>query len=404
MKPSVQIPILDLSAEVNELWDELNTAIQRVLRSTQFIMGPEVGELERQIAVYLGVKHAIALNSGTDALVIGLRAMGVGPGDEVITSPFTFFATAEAISLLGAEPVFVDIDPASFNLNPEALEAAITSRTKAIVPVHLYGNPAAMGKILEIARRHRLKVLEDCAQSFGARYQGCTGCGCAGADLLDRFTGTLADAGAFSFFPSKNLGAYGDGGLLTTSDDTIAEQARMLRAHGSRKKYHNELVGYNSRLDTLQAAILLVKLPHLERYNQARRAIAERYNLALAGLSALQTPTLSPGHIFHQYTIRILHGQRDRVHQRLTELGIGTMIYYPVPLHRLPVYRDLCIQMPHSDQAAQEVLSLPIWPQMKAETQDLVIEAVRKALKELIPDSVSSSANSDELTRLKGVL
>lgn len=382
MKSLVQIPILDLGAEVNELWDELNAAIQRVLRSTQFIMGPEVGELERQIAAYLGVKHAIALNSGTDALVIGLRAMGVGPGDEVITSPFTFFATAEAISLLGAQPVFVDIDPVSFNLNPEALEAAITPRTRAVIPVHLYGNPAAMGKILEIARRHGLKVLEDCAQSFGARYQGCVGCDCDSSDLRHRFTGTLADAGAFSFFPSKNLGAYGDGGLLTTSDDSIAEQARMLRAHGSRKKYHNELVGYNSRLDTLQAAILLVKLPHLERYNQARRAIAERYNQALANLSGLQTPTLSPGHIFHQYTVRILGGRRDQVQQRLTELGIGTMVYYPVPLHLLPVYQNLGLCLPESERAAQEVLSLPIWPQMNPETQGLVVEAVQKALKD----------------------
>ncbi len=382
MKSLVQVPILDLGAEVNELWDELNAAIQRVLRSTQFIMGPEVGELERQIAAYLGVKHAIALNSGTDALVIGLRAMGVGPGDEVITSPFTFFATAEAISLLGAQPVFVDIDPVSFNLNPEALEAAITPRTKAVIPVHLYGNPAAMGKILEIARRHGLKVLEDCAQSFGACYQGCLGCDCDSSDLRHRFTGTLADAGAFSFFPSKNLGAYGDGGLLTTSDDSIAEQARMLRAHGSRKKYHNELVGYNSRLDTLQAAILLVKLPHLERYNQARRAIAERYNQALANLSGLQTPTLSPGHIFHQYTVRILGGRRDRVQQRLTELGIGTMVYYPVPLHQLPVYQNLGLRLPESERAAQEVLSLPIWPQMNPKTQGLVVEAVQKALED----------------------
>ncbi|MCX7783851.1 MAG: DegT/DnrJ/EryC1/StrS family aminotransferase, partial [Meiothermus sp.] len=256
MKTLAQVPILDLSAEVNELWDELNSAIQGVLRSTQFIMGPEVGELEQQIAQYLGIKHAVALNSGTDALIIGLRALGIGPGDEVITSPFTFFATAEAISLLGAQPVFVDIDPISFNLNPEAIEAAITNRTKAIVPVHLYGNPASMNKILEIAKRYGLKVLEDCAQSMGARYQDDKGLNYNTTGLAHRFTGTLGDAGAFSFFPSKNLGAYGDGGLLVTGDDAIAEQARMLRAHGSRKKYHNELIGYNSRLDPLQAAIL----------------------------------------------------------------------------------------------------------------------------------------------------
>lgn len=380
MKTLTQIPILDLSAEVNELWEELNAAIQRVLRSTQFIMGPEVGELERQAAQYLGVKHAVALNSGTDALVIGLRALGVGPGDEVITSPFTFFATAEAISLLGAKPVFVDIDPQSFNLNPELLEAAISPRTKAIVPVHLYGNPAAMGKILDIAQRHGLKVLEDCAQSFGACYEGCVGCNCNPGPLLHRFTGTLGDAGAFSFFPSKNLGAYGDGGLLVTHDDTVAEQARMLRAHGSRKKYHNEAVGYNSRLDTLQAAILLVKLPHLERYNQARRTIAQRYNEGLAGLEGLVTPTLTPGHIFHQYTVRVLGGRREAVRTRLAELGVGTMVYYPVPLHKLPVYQPLELSLPESERAAEEVLSLPIWPQMQQETQMAVIEAVKTAL------------------------
>lgn len=380
MKTLTQIPILDLSAEVNELWDELNAAIQRVLRSTQFIMGPEVGELEQQLAQYLGVKHAVALNSGTDALIIGLRALGVGPGDEVITSPFTFFATAEAISLLGAKPVFVDIDPQSFNLNPELLEAAITPQTRAIIPVHLYGNPAAMGKILEIASRHGLKVLEDCAQSFGARYEGCAGCDCNSGPLLHRFTGTLGDVGAFSFFPSKNLGAYGDGGLLVTADDTVAEQARMLRAHGSRKKYHNEAVGYNSRLDTLQAAILLVKLPHLKRYNQARRTIAQRYNDGLAGLEGLVTPTLTPGHIFHQYTVRVLGKKRDAVQARLAELGVGTMVYYPVPLHKLPIYQPLGLDLPESERAAREVLSLPIWPQMQQETQMAVIEAVKTAL------------------------
>ncbi|GIW26547.1 DegT/DnrJ/EryC1/StrS aminotransferase family protein [Meiothermus sp.] len=372
MNTLTQIPILDLSAEVSELWDELNTAIQQVLRSTQFIMGPEVQQLEQQLAQYLGVKHAIALNSGTDALIIGLRALGIGPGDEVITSPFTFFATAEAISLLGATPVFVDIDPASFNLNPELLKAAISPRTKAIIPVHLYGNPATMDEILAIARQHGLQVLEDCAQSFGARYWGTGG---------PRFTGTLGDAGAFSFFPSKNLGAYGDGGLLVTDHDPVAEQARMLRAHGSRKKYHNEVVGYNSRLDTLQAAILLVKLPHLERYNQARRAIAQRYNEELAGLEGLLIPTLTPGHIFHQYTVRVLGGRRDLVQARLAEQGVGTMVYYPVPLHQLPIYRPLGLHLPESERAAQEVLSLPIWPQMPRETQRVVVEAVRAAVR-----------------------
>ncbi len=374
MKNLTQIPILDLSAEVDELWDELNAAIHRVLRSSQFIMGPEVTELEQRVAQYLDVKHAVALNSGTDALIIALRALGVGSGDEVITSPFTFFATAEAISLVGAQPVFVDIDPQTFNIDPNQIEAALTPRTKVILPVHLYGNPAPLEAILSIAQKYGLRVLEDCAQSFGARYVGEQG------GQPQRFTGTLGDLGAFSFFPSKNLGAYGDGGMLVTNDDRLAEQARMLRAHGSRKKYHNEMIGYNSRLDTLQAAILLVKLPHLERYNQARRAIAQRYNEQLKDLEGLLTPHLTPGHVFHQYTVRILNGRRDAVQARLAQRGVGTMVYYPVPLHRLPVYKHLNLRLPESERAAAEVLSLPIWPQMSHSTQDAVVEALREAL------------------------
>jgi dTDP-4-amino-4,6-dideoxygalactose transaminase len=362
-----KIPILDLSYEIESLWEELNTAFQRVLRSGQFILGPEVEAFEQEVAQYLGVKHAIGLNSGTDALFIGLRALGIGPGDEVITTPFTFFATAEAISLMGAIPVFVDIDPETFNINPDLVEPAITPRTKAILPVHLYGRPAEMAPILALAEQHGLKVLEDCAQAFGATYQG-------------KKVGTLGHAGAFSFFPSKNLGAYGDGGLLATDDDQIAETARMLRAHGSRRKYHNEMIGYNSRLDALQAAILRVKLPYVDAWNQARREVAQRYNELLKDLPSLVLPEVSEGHVFHQYTVRVLKGRRDQVQKVLAEEGIGTMVYYPVPVHLLPVYRLLEGMLSEAELACLEVLSLPLWPQMSPEVQVRVIHTLQRAI------------------------
>lgn len=362
-----KIPILDLSHEIELLWEELNVAFQRVLRSGQFILGPEVEALEQEVAQYLGVKHAIGLNSGTDALFIGLRALGIGPGDEVITTPFTFFATAEAISLVGATPVFVDIDPGTFNINPDLIETAITSRTKAIVPVHLYGRPAEMAPILALAKQYGLKVLEDCAQAFGATYRG-------------KKVGTLGQAGAFSFFPSKNFGAYGDGGLLATDDDQIAETARMLRAHGSRRKYFNEIIGYNSRLDALQAAILRVKLPYVDAWNQARREVAQRYSELLKDLPGLVLPEVSEGHVFHQYTVRVLKGRRDQVQKALAEEGIGTMIYYPVPVHLLPVYRPLEGMLPEAELACLEVLSFPLWPQMTPEIQVRIVHTLQRAI------------------------
>lgn len=364
-----KIPMMDLSSEVEALWDELNGAIQRVLRSGQFILGPEVEAFEREVAAHLGVKHAIGVNSGTDALVIGLRALGAGPGDEVITTPFTFFATAEAVSVVGATPVFVDIDPKTFNIDPAQIEARITSRTKVILPVHLYGQAVDMDPIMDLARRFGLKVLEDVAQAFGGRYKG-------------RKLGTIGDVGAFSFFPSKNLGAYGDGGLIATDDDAAAEVAWMLRVHGSRRKYYNEAIGYNSRLDSLQAAILRVKLPHLDRFNEARRQAARRYTEALDGLPGVVTPVEAPyaEHVYHQYTLRIPGGRRDEVQKRLAEAGVGTMIYYPVPLHRLPVYAGVECACPEAERAASEVLSLPIWPQMSQAVQERVVLALRQLL------------------------
>ncbi|HEU4963874.1 MAG TPA: DegT/DnrJ/EryC1/StrS family aminotransferase [Bacilli bacterium] len=365
-----RIPVLNLQQEIEEQWEELMTAMQDVVRSGRFIMGPNVAAFEQEAADYLGVKHAVAVNSGTDALVIGLRAAGVGAGDEVITTPFTFFATAEAICNVGATPVFADIDPMTFNLDPAQVESKITPRTKAILPVHLYGQGADMEQLLQLANRHGLKVIEDVAQAFGAMFQG-------------RKLGTFGKVGCFSFFPSKNLGAFGDGGLLVTDLDEVAEAARMLRAHGSKRKYYNELIGYNSRLDELQAAILRVKLPHVDRRNAARRKAALIYDIMLQDVAGITRPTARHDvkHVYHQYTIRVQDGKRDLVKECLATAGIDTMIYYPVPLHTMEVLHAHA-SCPAAEQAAAEALSLPIWPDMGADVQKRVVDEVRKALAE----------------------
>jgi dTDP-4-amino-4,6-dideoxygalactose transaminase len=364
-----KIPIVDLSFEIDELWDELNAAIQNELRSGQFIMGPTVTAFEAEVADYLGVEHAIGVNSGTDALVIGLRTLGVDAGDEVITSSFTFFATAEAISQVGAVPIFVDIDPKTYNIDPALIDEKITSRTKAILPVHIFGQAADMDSILETAGKHGLMVLEDVAQAFGGEYKG-------------QKLGTIGHIGTFSFFPSKNLGGYGDGGLIATNDDEVAQEARMLRTHGAKKKYHNEVIGYNSRLDSIQAAILRVKLPHIDQWNERRRQIAEHYDQMLTGVAGVVTPHKAPyaRHAYHQYTVRIVDGRRDAVHNRLAEAGIATMIYYPVPVHQLPVYAQLNFNLPLTEAAAGEVLSLPIWPQLSQTVQERVVTSLQQAL------------------------
>ncbi len=364
-----RIPPLDLTPELDALWHPLREAALRVLRSGQYVLGPEVEAFEREAAGFLGVQHAIGLNSGTDALVIGLRAIGVRPGDEVVTSPFSFFATAEAISLIGATPVFADIEEDGFNIDPDRVESAITRHTRAVLPVHLFGRPAELDRIKQLAADRGLRVLEDCAQSFGARLDG-------------KATGSLADAGAFSFYPTKNLGGVGDGGLLTTDDDEVAETARMLRNHGERTRYHNEMLGYNSRLDAMQAALLRVKLEHIDPANDGRRKAALRYQEMLADLPGLSTPQVTPGHVFHQYTIRIAGGRRDLVRQKLDEAGIGTMVYYPIPIHRLPVYADAYgdLELPIAEAAAEQVLSIPIWPAIDIETQERVAAALRAAI------------------------
>ncbi len=367
--PSARIPVLDLAPEIALHRAELDAAFARVLNAGTFILGAEVAAFEAEAAATLGVRHAIGVANGTDALVIALRALGVGPGDEVITTPFSFFATAESISTLGARPVFVDIDEATMNLDVARVEAAITPRTRAILPVHLFGRMVEMAPLLEIARRRGLVVVEDVAQAMGATQDG-------------RRAGSFGHASTFSFFPSKTLGGFGDGGMIATDDDRVAEAARMLRAHGARVKYRNEVVGYNSRLDTLQAALLRVKLPHLDAATAARRAAARRYADLLGGTDGLVLPVVGDGHAVHQFTVRIAGGaaRRDAVQAAMFDAGIDTMVYYPVPQDQLPVYAGRYAPAPVSARFAGEVLSLPIWPAISPETQARVADALRAAL------------------------
>ena len=324
-------PFLDLKAEYATMKGDIRAAVDKVLESQQFIMGPEVKQLEAKIAAFIGSGFAMACASGSDALLLALMALGVDSGDEVITPPFTFVATAGSIARLKAKPVFVDIDRETYNLDPTLLEAAITSRTKAIMPVHLFGLPAEMGKINEIARAHRVPVIEDAAQSIGARYH-------------DQYVGNIGAYGCFSFFPSKNLGGAGDGGMITTNDPELADRISVLRDHGSRKKYHYDLLGMNSRLDSLQAAILLVKFKHLEAMAQARRRNAERYRQLFrqAGLEKLIVLPVEPEgmhHVYNQFVIRT--PERDQLREHLRNCGIPTEIYYPLPLHLQPAFADL---------------------------------------------------------------
>jgi dTDP-4-amino-4,6-dideoxygalactose transaminase len=364
----MNIPILDLKPEIQTHWEEYNQAFQNVLRSGQFILGPSVTLLEKELASYLGVEHAVGLNSGTDALIIGLEALGVGAGDEVITTSFTFFATAEAISQVGATPVFVDIDPETFNVDPNLIEAKITPRTKAILPVHLFGHAVAMDKLLDISAKYSIPVLEDVAQAFGAEFRG-------------KKLGSLGHVGAFSFFPSKNLGAFGDAGLLVTNDAVLAEKARMLRVHGSKRRYHNECLGYNSRLDELQAAFLRIKLPRIDAMNAGRRVAAKRYQEVFSGWNEMVVPTEKAyaTHVYHQFTVRILDGKRNGVNERLAELGVSTMIYYPIACHRFPMYLGSA-ELKTTDAATDEVLSLPIWPEITPEIQLEVASRMKIAL------------------------
>ena len=377
------VPLLDLAAELAPLRSDIDAAMARVLDSGQFVLGPEVEAFERAAAAALGVRHAVALNSGTDALLIALRALGIGPGDEVVTSPFSFFATSEVVQLLGATPVFVDIADEGFCLDPDLVEAAVTARTRALLPVHLYGAAAPMARLMDVAQRHGLHVLEDAAQAFGGRYAAdCTGCaaeGCAAAAAyVGRSLGTIGDAGAFSFYPTKNLGAFGDGGLLVTDRDAIAESARRLRNHGGAGRYDHEMLGYNSRLDALQAAILRVKLAHLPGWTVARRALAARYDALLADVPGVRVPRGGAGHVYHQYTVRLPEGRRDAVADAMRADGVATMVYYP---RTLEAYGGRAMgSLPRATAAARTVLSLPIFPTLGEDRQDLVVASLRRAM------------------------
>jgi dTDP-4-amino-4,6-dideoxygalactose transaminase len=345
--------------------------MMNVIERQSFIMGPEVGRLETEIARLSHAKHGIACASGTDALLLPLKALDLRPGDEVITTPFTFFATAGTVHNAGGTPVFVDIDPATMNIKPDAVEAAITPRTRAIIVVHLFGQMAAMEQINAIAARHRLPVIEDGAQSIGARRK---------VDGVWRMSGELGTVGTLSFFPTKNLGAWGDGGLMVTQDDSIADRLRRLRLHGGSRQYLHEEVGTNSRLDTLQAAVLLAKLPYLERWNQARKRNAARYTAAFAGHPAVCPPTTDPAndHIFHQYTVRV--PQRDELQEHLKAQGIGHSVYYPLALHLQPCFAYLGYRrgsLPAAEAAMESVISLPIYPELSEQQQDEVITAVK---------------------------
>jgi len=364
------VPLLDLKAQLATIRDDVLPALLAAVESQQFIMGPAVGELECAVAGLCNTRDAIGCASGTDALLLPLKAL-IEPGDEVITSPFTFFATAGAIWNAGGKPVFVDIDPATYNLDVDQAAAAVTPRTRAIVPVHLYGQMAAMERVMALAARHGLAVVEDCAQAIGARRR---------VDGAWRMAGELGTAGAFSFFPSKNLGAWGDGGMIVTQDAALAARLRRLRTHGGAKQYHHDEVGTNSRLDTLQAAVLKAKLPHLQRWSDARRAHAAAYTEAFADLEGVTPPVTDAAneHIYHQYTVRCR--RRDDLVTTLKAAGIGCAVYYPTPLHLQPCFAPLGYregQFPAAERAAHEVVSLPVYPELTRAQRDEVIDVMR---------------------------
>lgn len=374
------VPLFDLTAQHRALRGELDAAIARVLDHGEFINGPEVAALESAVASYCGVKHAVGLSSGTDALLVALMAIDLRPGDEVVTSAYSFFATAGAVSRLGGVPVFVDIDAATFNLDPAAVEKAVTRRTKAVIPVHLFGQSAEMRPLLETARRHGLRLIEDAAQAIGAEYRD------------GRRAGSMGDIGCFSFFPTKNLGALGDAGMAVTDDDALAERLRILRSHGSKPKYYHRLIGGNFRLDTLQAAVLEVKFRQLDRWTRRRRENAARYrelfsaaDLPRRGLvlpdEAYAAAGVGHPHIYNQYVVRV--PSRDRVQKELRSRGIGCEVYYPVPFHLQECFRGLGYgsgAFPQAEKAAAESLALPIYPELEAAGQQAVVAALSEAL------------------------
>ncbi len=373
----MKVPLLDLHAQHDALRAEMRRAVERVMESQQFILGPDVAALEEEVALYTGARHAIGCASGSDALLLALMALRVDAESEVITTPYSFFATASSITRLGARPVFVDIDPQTFNMDARLIESAVTERTRAILPVHLYGQCAEMYAIQEVAAKHNIPVIEDAAQAIGAEDDG-------------RRAGSFGLAGCFSFYPTKNLGAAGDGGMLTTDDDDVARHLRILRAHGGETKYHHSVVGINSRLDTLQAAILRVKLPHLDEWSGRRAENAVRYGELFtdAGLAEeIGLPSAREGarHIYNQYVVRVTDASRDALQAYLKERGVGTEVYYPVPLHLQECFRYLGYgegDFPESERAARETLALPIYAELTEEQQRYVVETIREFYRE----------------------
>jgi dTDP-4-amino-4,6-dideoxygalactose transaminase len=360
------ISLVDLTAQYHSIKKEIDAAVLSTLESGHFILGPQVVKFEESVAVYLGVKHAIGLASGTDALVLALRALNIGAGDEVIIPAYTFFATAGTVMSVGAKPVFVDVNPQSYQIDVSKIKSAITSKTKAIIPVHLYGHPSEMTPILDIARENHLKVIEDNAQGFGAEYLG-------------RKTGSFGDIACLSFFPTKNLGAFGDAGMVVTNDPALAERMRMLRTHGWKKKYYSEEVGYNSRLDALQAAILQAKFPHVDSWNDKRCELAHRYSEHLAPLGiGIPVEQAWGKHVYHLYIIRT--SKRDALQAFLKEKGIASEVYYPLPPHLSVPCREFGYKegdFPHAELASQETLALPLYPELTLSQQDEVIAAVK---------------------------
>ena len=358
------VPLLDLKSQYSTIRSEVREAIDRVCESQHFILGPEVQALEQEVAAFCGARFAIGVSSGTDALLAALMAVGIGHGDEVITTPYSFFATAGVIARLGARPIFVDIDPATFNLDPSAVLDKLTSSTKAILPVHLFGRCAEMDLLLHTGEKHGIPVLEDAAQAIGAR------------DHKSRQAGTMGLIGCFSFFPSKNLGAFGDGGMIVTNDEKCADLLRLLRVHGSRPKYYHKIVGGNFRLDALQAAVLRVKLRSLPGWTEARRYNADRYRSLFreARLDPVKLPGDVPGHIYNQFVVRV--PDRDRLRAFLKENGVETEVYYPIPLHLQACFKQLGLRVgdfPHAEAAARESLALPIYPELTNEQQKYVV-------------------------------
>lgn len=363
----MKIHSFDLKRQYQNLKLEIDRAVQSVMEKGQFILGENVSLLESEVSVYCGTKYAIGVASGTDALLLSLRALGLGPGDEVITTPFTFFATAEVISNLGAKPVFVDIEPDTFNIDVEMVEKEITKNTKVILPVHIFGQMCDMDKLLELKEQYNLSIVEDACQAIGAVYNG-------------KRAGSIGDTGCFSFFPTKNLGAFGDGGMIVTNDERIRDKILMLRNHGSKKKYYHEELGYNSRLDEIQSAILRVKLRHLDSYIKRRQEIASLYSNLLLDIPYVKTPRIKEGrtHTFHQYIIRA--ERRDELQKYLSDNGIGSTVYYPLPLHLQNVYSSLGYKLgdfPEAERASKDVLALPMWPELKDEEVREVVEVIK---------------------------